>query len=197
MQHVAQRILSRNWGSSQLAKLRDLQFNTTVSAGVGSLFLGNQSHSPRSGNPLRFCDTVFPGVVPSRKRYCYSIYGSQASYTFVYTIIFWVRFPKWHAAGRDTHYFLKTSAVGGEVQTLQASRTPAYDLFYVPGNLSFFHSVWGSLRIHFGPVDTAEMIYPPCSNGLPANLLLRKPNRRVRSLAACSDWWTPRGSLLK
>src|SRR6266446_4533003 len=35
------------------------QFNTTVSAGVGS-FLENQSHSPRLGIPLKVCDTIFP-----------------------------------------------------------------------------------------------------------------------------------------
>src|SRR5229473_5723085 len=47
---VAQRILSRNWGSSQVAKLWDLQFNSTVSADVGS-FLGTNLILPGRGAP--------------------------------------------------------------------------------------------------------------------------------------------------
>src|ERR1700674_1161420 len=60
-----------------------LQFNSTVSQTSVPLF-GNQSNSPRSGSPPQVLRHCFPGLVPSRKKYCYSIYGSQASYTFVY-----------------------------------------------------------------------------------------------------------------
>src|SRR6266404_9769384 len=57
---VAQRILSRNWGSSQLAKLWD--YSSTVRCAQASVpfFLGTNLILPGRGAPLRFCGTVFP-----------------------------------------------------------------------------------------------------------------------------------------
>jgi hypothetical protein len=56
---IAQRIVSRNWGSSQLAKLRD--YSSTVRCPQASVpyFLGTNLILPGRGAPLRFCDTVF------------------------------------------------------------------------------------------------------------------------------------------
>src|SRR3982074_53246 len=91
-----------------------LQFNSTVSAGVGSLFLGTNLILPRSRSPPQVLRHCFPGLVPSGHRYCYSIYGRRQvipSYTThklrvtgklylrIQPINFEVRFLKWHAAG--------------------------------------------------------------------------------------------------
>src|SRR6267143_6806303 len=54
-----------------------LQFNSTVSAGVGSFFLGTNLILPRSGSPPQVLRHCFPGLVPSGHRYCYSIYGRR------------------------------------------------------------------------------------------------------------------------
>ena len=79
---------------------------------------------------------------------------------------------------RDTYYFLRP-AVGGEVQILQSVLgLPAHDLLFVPGKLSFFH-LCGVAKIHVCLLDTAEMVYAPCSIGMAANFLLRKPNGRL------------------
>ena len=59
-----------------------LQFNSTVSAGVGSLFLGTNLILPGRGAPLRFCDTVSRiGAFP--EKILLLNVRSQASYTFV------------------------------------------------------------------------------------------------------------------
>ena len=55
--YVGQLVLSRKWGSSQLAKLRD---SSALRRRCWFLYMGNQPYPPRPGSPLRFCDTVFP-----------------------------------------------------------------------------------------------------------------------------------------
>jgi len=197
MRHVAQRILSRNWGSSQLAKLRDLQFNVTVSAGVGSLFPGTNLILPGRGTPSGSA-TLFSrsGAFP-KKILLLALRITGKLYRRIQPIIFQVRFPKWHAAGRDTHYFLKTSAVGGEVQLLQSVLgLPAHGLFSVPCNLSFF-PLRGVAKDSFLPLCYSGNDICPLFYWTGSELLLRKPNRRSRSLAACPDRWSRRGSLVK
>ena len=197
MRHVAQRILSRNWGSSQLAKLRDLQFNVTVSAGVGSLFPGTNLILPGRGTPSGSA-TLFSrsGAFP-KKILLLALRITGKLYRRIQPIIFQVRFPKWHAAGRDTHYFLKTSAVGGEVQLLQSVLgLPAHGLFSVPCNLSFF-PLRGVAKDSFLPVDTTEIVYAPSSTCMRVNFLLRKPNGRFGDLSACCYGWDPPESVLK
>src|SRR5258707_5593739 len=80
---------------------------------------------------------------------------------------------------RNKFYFLRLPPFGGEVQILQTVLgLPAHDLLFVPGKLSFFR-LGGVAKIYFCPLDTAEMVYAPCSTGMAANFLLRKPNGRL------------------
>src|ERR1700675_308733 len=82
VQYVAQRILSRNWGSSQLAQLWD--YSSTVCVRRRRfLFFGNQS-SPRSGSPPQVLRHCFPGLVTLPEKILLLIPGSLTSYTFVY-----------------------------------------------------------------------------------------------------------------
>ena|ERR1700674_629625 len=94
-------------------------------------------------------------------------------------------------------YFLKTPVVGGEVQIIQSVLgLLANELLLVPGKLSFFH-LCGVAKIHFFPIDTAQMVYVSCSTGLAANFLLRNPNRRSADLLGCRNRWSPPESLLE
>ena len=98
---------------------------------------------------------------------------------------------------RDTYYLLSPPAVGGEVQILQSVLgLPAHDLLFGPGKLSFFH-LCGVAKIHFCLLDTAEMVYAPCSTGMAADFLLRKPNRRLGGPARLRLLWSPPESVLQ
>jgi hypothetical protein len=85
---------------------------------------------------------------------------------------------------RDTHYFLKTPAVGGKVQTIQSVQDCSImacswcrqDSFF-----SFF-DLCGVAAIYFRLIDTAiqrKWYMPRCPTGMAANFLLRNPNGRL------------------
>src|SRR6266446_6223835 len=74
----------------------------------------NQSHSPRSGSPPSGSAALFSriGAFPKKiKILLLNLWATDKLYLRIQPIIFEVRFLKWHAAGRDTHYFLKTPQV--------------------------------------------------------------------------------------
>ncbi len=48
---------------------------------------------------------------------------------------------------------------------------------FVPDNL-IFH-LCGVAKVHLRLIDTAQMVYAPCSIGMAANFLLRKPKRNA------------------
>jgi hypothetical protein len=83
---VEQLVLSRDRGSSQLAKLRKHTSTLPCPQGDGSFTWEPISSSP-VGEPPQVCGTVFPELCFVRNEYCYSVSGSQAS-------SFWVPSPK-------------------------------------------------------------------------------------------------------
>jgi hypothetical protein len=117
------------------------------------LILGNQSHPPRLGSPLGFCDTVFPDLCLP-EGYSYSVSGAQASCFLLPFRNFEVKFLKWHAAViLEIHATLSSRPrCSREADAV----SPGADNL-VSGN---FHR-WGRTEIHFCLSDTAEMYMPP------------------------------------
>src|ERR1700675_2961493 len=83
VQHVTRRKFEQELGVIAACQAVGLQFNGTVSQASVPFSWEPILFSPGRGAPSGSA-ALFPGLVPSRKRYCYSFYGSQASYTFVY-----------------------------------------------------------------------------------------------------------------
>ena len=165
-----------------------LQFNSTVSQ-ASVPFFGNQSNSPRSGSPPQVLRHCFPDWCPPGKDIVTQCTGHKQVIPSYRMHKLRGKIPQM-ARGLQRYtllYFLRTPGVGGEVQILQSVLgLPAHDLILVPDNLSFFY-LCGVAKTHFCPIDTAKMVYAPCSTGLAANFLLRKPNRRSADLLGCRN----------
>jgi hypothetical protein len=80
---------------------------------------------------------------------------------------------------RDTYYFLRLPLLEETSKFFNLfSDCPLMTCSSCPANLVSSNCA-ASAKIHFCLLDTAEMVYAPCSTGMAANFLLRKPNGRL------------------
>lgn len=98
---------------------------------------------------------------------------------------------------RDTYFFLRLPPLEEKPKFFNLfSDCPLMTCSSCLANLRFFH-LYGVAKIHFCLLDTAEMVYAPCSSGMAANFLLRKPNGRLGGPARLLLPWGPPESVLQ